>query len=85
MTFILMSWVEYSHYCRKKIFTFVVPGAQLRARASILGWMRWSLSPHILEWDGRGVVAKYYCILIVSYNVQEYEMKTCSKVVTFQI
>jgi len=28
------------------------------------------------SWGGCGVVAKYYYILIISYNVLEYEMKT---------
>ena len=32
---------------------------------------------------GRGVT-KYFYILIISYNVQEYEMKTRYKMATFQ-
>jgi len=32
----------------------------------------------------RSKVVKYYYILIIFYNVQEYEMRTSSKVVTFQ-
>jgi len=58
----------------------------IHSGASILGWMGWSRPPQILEWGGREVVAKYYCILIISYrpNVQKYAMKTRSKVVTFQ-
>ena len=31
----------------------------------------------------RSKVVKYYYILIIFYNVQEYEMKTHSQVVTF--
>ena len=32
----------------------------------------------------RGMLAKYYYILIIFYNVQEYEIKTRSKVVTLK-
>jgi len=31
-----------------------------------------------------GMLAKYYYILIIFYNVQEYEIKTRSKVVTLK-
>jgi len=41
------------------------------AGASILGWMGGSRQPQILEWGGRGLVTKYYCILIISYTLQE--------------
>ena|SRR6218665_1319606 len=36
------------------------------------------------SWGGRGARRKYYYILIISNNVQEYEIKTRYTVVTFQ-
>jgi len=49
-----------------------VDGAKhMKTGASILG--------------GRGIASpRFWDILIISYNVQEYEMKTRSKVLTFQ-
>src|SRR6218665_1990089 len=52
---------------------------QSQRRQSWGGW-----PPQILEWGDCVVVVKYYYILIISYNVQEYGMKTHSKVVTFK-